>query len=142
MEVAMNKQDVMTFVKANPACTIATVEGDQPRVRGFLAVTFDDDRVYFTTGATKNVYQQLSKNPKVELCFLTPEFGTMLRIAGELEVLDDREKKQDLINRQDYLRHYSADDPVLILLRLARGQARFWTMENNMKEDGLEVIDL
>lgn len=138
----MNKNDVMAFVKANPACTIATVEGDQPRVRGFLAVTFDDDDIYFTTGATKSVFGQMSKNPKVELCFLTPDFGTMLRIAGEIEVVDDREKKQTLVNERDYLKGYSADDPVLILLRLASGQARFWTLANNMKERELEVVEM
>lgn len=138
----MSKHDVMAFVKANPACTIATVEGDQPRVRGFLAVTFDDDRIYFTTGAAKNVYRQLSKNPKVELCFLTPEFGTMLRISGEMEVVEDREKKRTLIDERDYLKGFKADDPAFILLRLANGKARFWTIESNMKEDELEVIEL
>ena len=50
-------QDVLDFVKKNPVCTLATVDGDQPRVRGFFTLFFDDDRIYFTTGAPKEVYQ-------------------------------------------------------------------------------------
>lgn len=46
----MTYQDVLAFVQENPVCFIATADGDQPRVRGFLTVLFNDKKIYFTTG--------------------------------------------------------------------------------------------
>jgi uncharacterized pyridoxamine 5'-phosphate oxidase family protein len=141
-EADMSFDDVIAFVRENPACTLATMEGEQPRARGFLSIILDDEKIYFTTGATKRVWKQISENPKVELCYFTPDFSRMLRIAGEIEEVDDPEKKQKLIDERDYLKGFSADDPVFKLLRLKNGKARFWTLADNMKEDGLEVIEL
>lgn len=133
--------DVVEFIKKNPICTLATTDGDQPRVRGFFTVFFDDDRIYFTTGAPKDVYKQLVRNPKVELCYLTPGFGIMLRIAGTVEFVDDRGKKQQLIEEKSYLKGFTADSPEFILLRLPHGTARFWTIADNMREKDAKVIE-
>ncbi len=134
-------RDVVEFIKKNPVCMLATIEADQPRVRGFFTVFFDDDRIYFTTGAPKDVYKQLVRNPKVELCYLTSGFGIMLRIAGTIEFVDDREKKQKLIEEKSYLKDFTADSPEFILLRLPHGMARFWTIADNMREKDATLIE-
>ncbi len=138
----MKAKDVIDFVRENPVCTLATADGEQPRARGFLSVLFDDGKIYFTTAATKGVWKQISENPRVELCYLTPDFSRMLRITGEIEEVDDREKKRKLIEERDYLKRFSAGDPVFKLLRLKSGKARFWTIADNMKEDGLEMAEV
>ena len=138
----MSCKDVLEFAKENPVCFLATLDGEQPRVRAFLTVLFDDDRIYFTTGATKNVFKQLSTNPKVELCYCSRDFSKMMRITREIEIVADHAKKQRLIDERDYLKNFKADDPQFILLRLSRGKARFWTMADNMKENELEVVGL
>lgn len=137
----MNFNDVITFAKENPVCAFSTVEGDQPRVRGFLSVFFDDNKIYFTTAATKNVFKQLSRNPKVEIYYSSKDFQTMLRITGTVEFVNDLPKKQKLIEERPYLKGFEADDPIYILLRVAHGKARFWTLGNNMREDELPVIE-
>ena len=139
----MSKEEVMAFVRENPACFIATMDGDQPRVRGFLTVLFDDGKLYFTTGTMKSVYSQLAKNPKIELCYCSPDFRKTLRIAGTIEIVDDLAKKQQLVNERDYLKPFKdrADDPSFILLRLSHGKARFWTIEQNMREKDIPVIE-
>jgi pyridoxamine 5'-phosphate oxidase len=139
----MSFKDVQAFVQENPACFIATIDGDQPRVRGFLTVLFDDGKLYFTTGTMKNVYKQLIANPNVELCYCSQDFRTMLRIAGKIEIIEDQEKKQQLLNERDYLKSFGgkADDPRFILLRLSHGKARFWTLRQNMRENEIPVIE-
>lgn len=134
--------EVLKFVRENPVCFIATIDGDQPRVRGFLTVLFNDGNIYFTTGTMKRVYDQLSRNPNIELCYCSRDFRTMLRIAGKIEFIDDREKKQQLLNERDYLKSFGgkADDPRFILLRLSHGKARFWTIQQNMREKDIPVI--
>ena len=133
--------DVVDFIKKNPVCTFATMDKEQPRVRGFFTIFFDDDAIYFTTGAPKDVYKQLTRNPKVELCYLTPGFGTMLRIAGTVEFVDDRAKKQKLIAEKPYLKDFTPDSPEFILLRLSHGTARFWTITDNMREKDTKAIE-
>lgn len=142
-EAIMSKDEVFKFVQENPVCFIATMDGDQPRVRGFLTVLFNDGNLYFTTGTMKNVYAQLSKNPKIELCYCSRDFRKMLRIAGKIEIIDDREKKQQLLNERDYLKSFGGkvDDPRFILLRLSHGKAHFWTIEQNMREREIPRIE-
>lgn len=139
----MLPEEVLAFVRENPACWFATMDGDQPRVRGFLAVLFDDGNLYFTTGTMKRVYDQLVRNPNVELCFASRDFGTTLRISGKIEISDDCEKKQRLLNEREYLRHFGgkAHDPRFILLRLSHGTAHFWTMAQNMREREIPVFE-
>ena len=140
----MSYQEVLSFVRENPACFIATMDNDQPRVRGFLAVLFGDEKIYFTTGTMKSVYTQISRNPKVELCFCSPDFKRMLRIEGPIEVVDDRAKKQQLLDERDYLqplREKGADNPEFKLLRVAHGKARFWTIQQNMREREIAHVE-
>ncbi len=139
----MTKKDVFDFIRENPVCTIATVDCDQPRVRGFLAVLFEgEDAIYFTTSTRKSVHEQLSRNPKVELCFLSPDYGRMLRVSAHIEEVDDMSKKQYLIETRDYLKGFRADEPTFKLLQVADGKARFWTLADNLKEKDLPTIAL
>jgi pyridoxamine 5'-phosphate oxidase len=142
-EEPMSKEEVLAFVQENPACFIATVDGDQPRVRGFLTVLFGDGKLYFTTGTMKSVHSQLVKNPKIELCYFTPDFRKTLRISGQIEIVDDLAKKRQLVSERDYLKPFRdrPDDPSFVLLRLSHGKARFWTMEQNMREKEIPVIE-
>jgi len=135
----MQFSDVLAFIRQHPVCTLATMDGDQPRARGFFSLLFDDDAIYFTTGSPKDVYTQLEKNRKVELCYLSPSFR-MLRVTGIVEIVDDRAKKEQLIREKSYLKGFTADDPRFILLRLSHGSARFWTLADNMRERQLDEI--
>ncbi len=138
----MSLENILAFVKENPVCIVATTEGDQPHVRAFLSVIFDDNCIYFTTASTKSVFKQIASNPKVELCYCSQDYSRMMRLTGKFEIVDDRQKKQTLIDERDYLKPWKgkADDPVFILLRISHGAARFWSLENNMKENEIQEI--
>ena len=133
----MSYHDIIAFVAQNPVCTIATVEQDQPHVRGFLT-NIIEDKIYFTTSLDKKVGKQIKQNQKSELCYLSPDFSTMLRITTTLEILDDKKIKQHLIDNREYLKHFDVNDPSFILFTLSNSQATFWKLEDNLKEDSLE----
>lgn len=80
-------QRVYEFLKSAGTYYLATVEGDQPRVRPFGTVNLFEGKLYIQTGKVKPVSKQLAENPKAELCAF--QDGTWLRIACEL-VEDDR----------------------------------------------------
>lgn len=80
-------QRVCEFLKSAGTYFLATVEGDQPRVRPFGTAHVFEDRLYIQTGKAKPVSKQIIANPKVEISAFKD--GKWLRISGEL-VEDDR----------------------------------------------------
>ncbi len=84
-------EKVLELLKAAGVYYIATVEGDQPRVRPFGTAHGFEGKLYIQTGARKPVSRQLLANPKAEICAFHK--GVTLRIAAEL-VLDERLEAQ------------------------------------------------
>ena len=102
-------QEVFEFLKKCNTYYLATVEGDQPRVRPFGTIDIFEDKLYIQTGKVKDVSKQIAANPKVELCAFGE--GTWVRVAGTL-VRDDRvEAKQHMLDNYPSLQQmYSATD--------------------------------
>jgi len=65
----------------------------------------------------------------------------MLRINTTANIVNDIKLKQKMIDEKEYLKNFSADDKNFILFTLSNAKATFWTLENNMNEDKLEVIE-
>ena len=65
----MVKEEIFKLMNENPVFHLATMDGDQPRVRGMLLFRADEEGIIFHTASTKDVFQQIMKNPKAELCF-------------------------------------------------------------------------
>ena len=100
---------VVKFLKDAETYYLATVDGDQPRVRPFGTADVFEGKLYIQTGKSKDVSKQIHTNPKVEICAF--KNGEWLRIAGEL-VEDDRiEARQSMLDAYPSLQGmYSADD--------------------------------
>ncbi len=80
-------QRVYDFLKKAETYYLATIDGDQPRVRPFGTIHMFENKLYIQTGKVKPVSRQIAANPKVELCAF--QDGVWLRVACEL-VEDDR----------------------------------------------------
>ena len=102
-------QRVEKFLKEAEVYYLATVDGDQPRVRPFGTIHIFEGKLYIQTGKVKDVSKQIHKNHKVEVCAFKD--GQWLRVAGEL-VEDDRiEAKQSMLDAYPSLQGmYKADD--------------------------------
>lgn len=117
-------KEVYDFLKSAGTYYLATVEGDQPRVRPFGTVEIFEDKLYIQTGKSKDVSKQLAANPKAELCAFKD--GTWLRVCGEL-VSDDRlEAKAHMLDNYPELKAmYSADDGNTQVLYFKNATATF-----------------
>ena len=102
-------QEVLKFLKDAGTYYLATVDGDQPRVRPFGTIEVFEGKLYIQTGKVKDVSKQIQKNPKVEICAFKD--GVWVRIAGKL-VRDDRieAKKHMLDNYPSLQAMYKAED--------------------------------
>ena len=116
--------EVFEFLKKARTYYLATMDGDQPRVRPFGTVDLYEGRLYIQTGKSKKVSQQLQINPKAELCAFLD--GKWLRVAGTL-VRDDRvEAKAHMLDNYPELKAmYSADDDNTEVLYFKDAEATF-----------------
>ena len=97
------------FLKKAGVYYLATVEGDQPRVRPFGTVNIFEGKLYIQTGKVKPVSKQLHANPKAEICAFAD--GVWLRGAGELVEDDRREARVSMLDAYPDLKAmYSPDD--------------------------------
>lgn len=65
----MNKEEIFKLMNENPVFYLATTEDDQPKVRGMSLYRADENGIVFHTSSAKDIYSQIMKNPKVEMCF-------------------------------------------------------------------------
>ncbi len=119
-------ESVVKFLKEAGTYYLATVDGDQPRVRPFGTVNVFEGKVYIQTGKVKDVSKQLHKNPKAEICAFKD--GEWIRIAGEL-IEDDRvEARQSMLDAYPSLQGmYKADDGNTEVLYLKDATATFYS---------------
>lgn len=93
---------VLDFLKKAEVYYLATVEGDQPRVRPFGTINEFEGKLYVQTGKIKPTSRQLAANPKAEICAFCE--GAWVRVACEL-VEDDRvEAKKSMLDAYPNLR--------------------------------------
>ena len=103
---------------------LATVEGDQARVRPFGTSLLCDGKLYIETGKIKAVSKQIAANPKVEICAFKD--GRWLRLAGVLENDDNRDVKVAMLEKMPSLKGmYSPDDDNMQMLYFKCGKATF-----------------
>ena len=119
-----NLERICKFLDDCGTYYLATVEGDQPRVRPFGTALVYDGKLYIQTGKVKSVSRQLAANPKAEICAFRD--GTWLRVSGEL-INDDRlEAKTAMLEKYPSLKAmYSAEDDNTQVLYFRGGEAVF-----------------
>jgi uncharacterized pyridoxamine 5'-phosphate oxidase family protein len=124
-EVGM--QEVHDFMKSCGHYFLATVDGNQPRVRPFGTVAIYDGKLYIQTGKKKDVSKQMARNPKIEICAYDGK-GKWVRIQAVAVNDDRREAKQFMLDSYPELKKmYSADDSNSQVLFLKDIKARFHT---------------
>ena len=83
--------EVFEFLKAAGTYYLATMDGDQPRVRPFGTIDLYDGRLYIQTGKSKDVANQLKANPKIEISAMLD--GRWIRLEAEA-ILDENIEAQ------------------------------------------------
>ena len=119
-----NIEKVCKFLDDTRTYYLATVEGDQPRVRPFGTALVFEGKLYIQTGKVKNVSKQLAANPKAEICAFNG--SKWLRVAGEL-INDDRiaPKEAMLEKHPELKRTYKAEDDNTQVLYFRNATATF-----------------
>ena len=121
-----NMNEVQAYLKECGVFFIATTDGDQPHVRAFGVSEIINDRLYIMTGKVKDVYKQIDKNGKFEICALKPSGNEWMRLSGTLVNDETLAVKEEFLNRNESLKSmYKADDDNMAVLYITNGKARF-----------------
>src|SRR5207244_6643621 len=112
---------------------LATIDGDQPRLRPVSPVRTDGFTVYVANLRSYHKTAEIQGNPKVELCYLD-EHHDQVRITGVAEIVTDRPLLQEIWDSNPLLRQYlgSLDNPALIVYRVRPTRVRFmreWALD-------------
>ncbi|MBN1176312.1 MAG: pyridoxamine 5'-phosphate oxidase family protein [Dehalococcoidales bacterium] len=137
----MDFKECIDFANANKTCYLATVDGDQPRVRAMGMHYADEMGFYFNTENTKSLAKQLENNQKVEVCFFAQ--GKMLRVSGKIEFIDDIAIRERFFKERPFLKDAGVknpEDPFLMVFALRQGEAFIWTFADNLKEADIPRI--
>ena len=121
-------EEVVKFLKDCGAYFLATVDGDQPRVRPFGTANIFEGKLYIQTGKSKDCSKQIQKNGKVEICAMNKAGNEWVRVAGTLVRDDRREPKVDMLEHYPELKSmYSPDDDNTETLYFKDATATFYS---------------
>lgn len=112
---------------------LASIDGNQPRLRPVSPVRTDGFTVYVANLRSYHKTVELEANPRVELCYMDAEHN-QVRITGMAEVVQDQELLQAIWQENPLLRNYlgSIDNPELIVYRIIPKRVRYmreWALE-------------
>lgn len=131
--------DCISFIEKNSNGFLATTEGARPHVRPMTVWLVDESGIYFYTSAVKPLSSQLLANPNVEIAFhqpgTSPDIGTVLRVAGQIEIVKDMEIRKKLYDKFVWLKEIGTgkpDSPTIVVFRISSGLYNFWKWENNV----------
>lgn len=133
----MKFKECLNFVQRNQIAWFSTVDKNQPRVRALQIWFADETGFNFQIGGSKDIHSQIKNNPNVEFAFFQPDdvAGIMMRVTGKVEFLDDPELKKKVLEDRPFLKKFGLkpESPLLVIFRISKGEAHFWTFENDAK---------
>ena len=135
----MNRNEMIQAINRNPVFYLATMDGSQPRVRGMLLYSAGDDGIIFHTAKQRDLFAQIMKNDRAELCFSAD--GAQIRISGKLELVEDDTLKDKIASHPSraflapWRNTLSAEEfhKQFAVFRMASGRVTVWTMERNLE---------
>jgi len=114
-------REIYDCFKKEQTIALATVEGDQPRLR-FVTLLHHQNRFFIATGSENAKVEQIRRNPKVEFLLLVTKEGDTGSIRGESQasIVQDNAIKTVLFNEVEFMKRFweSPEDPALTLIEL------------------------
>jgi uncharacterized pyridoxamine 5'-phosphate oxidase family protein len=129
-------KEVIQFLNDCKVYYLATLEGDQPRVRPLGFVMEYNGKLSFCTNNKKAMFKQMKLNPKVEISAASAD-GRTLRITGTVDFNPAREAKEKALEIMPMLKNmYSVDDGIFEIFYIKKGSAVITSMA------GLKSLDM
>lgn len=117
-------EEVFEFLKRCGTYYLATDDNGQPRVRPFGTIDLFEGGLHIQTGRSKDVYHQMEKNPRVELCAFDGK--RWLRLTATAKTDNRVEAEKHMLDAYPHLlSRYQPGDGNNVVLRLENVTATF-----------------
>jgi uncharacterized pyridoxamine 5'-phosphate oxidase family protein len=114
-------QEVWKSFSGEPHIFLATIEGDQPRVRPVTLIHLQN-KLFVTTGSNDAKVMQIKQNPKTEFCLMLEkdERKGTIRAECETRIVENKDIKADVYNNISFAKEFwkSPEDPNYTLIWL------------------------
>ncbi len=126
-------EELMNFLKENPLGFLGTVDNGKPKVRPFGFMLREKEKMYFCTGAFKDVYRQLQESPFIEFSCMAKDCSKWLRMNGEIKFSNDMMIKEKILNSQPLVKsiYKTTDNPDFSIFFIENGNASLWDFSGN-----------
>ena len=115
----MTKDEVIDLIKDAGYGVLATVDGNNPRVRPMMPHVDENGNLFLAVLPHSRTITQIKTNPRVEMCYIDRQMN-FARISGHAAVSDDKAKKEAIWNNIPMLRQYftGPQDPNMIMIEI------------------------
>ena len=125
-------KEAYDFLRNCETFFLATDEDGQPHVRPFGALSNFEGKLYIETNNQKNVYRQLSKNGKVEICGMHE--GKWIRVEGTMKEDLRREARVAMLEDNPALKKMcSVDNGTMTVFYFESGTATIYSFTEEPK---------
>jgi general stress protein 26 len=126
IEPSQIRELALGVVQADRFPYLATIDGDQPRLRPVSPVRTDEFTVYVANLRSYHKTAEIEANPKVELGYLD-DHHDQVRITGVAERVTDRALLEEIWATNPLLRQYlgTLDNPELIVYRIRPNRVQY-----------------
>lgn len=134
MEANKDMEEVYNFLKQCDNYFLATMDGNQPKVRPFGTAHIFEGKIYILTGKQKLVAQQIAKNHRISICALDTTGDTWLRIEADAMEDDRVVARKSMLDAYPKLRSkYNENDNNTIVYYLKNATATIETFSGEKR---------
>ena len=126
--------EVLNFLTDNPTFYLATLDGNEPKVRPFGFIMEYEGKLYFCTSNTKNVSKQLKANPNFEIS-TTSDSYEWIRLKGQAIFDSSIAAKTKAFEAAPFLAdtYQTPENPLFQVFYIQNGEATFYSMKGETK---------
>lgn len=126
--------EVINFLSEAGTFYLATVDGNEPKVRPFGLAIEHEGKIYFGTSNEKDVYKQLQVNPNFEVS-TTDKDNRWIRLKGKAVFENNLTVKAKAFEILPNLKalYNSADNPIFEVFYVSEGEASIYSFTGETK---------
>ena len=119
-DIGLSIRDCCKFIRECGYFFLATSVDNQPRLRPFGMIHANDQALFIATDKRKSVYNDMQKNPKVELASFSSDTHKWIRICGRVEAESSLQIREEMMDVYSNLRqaYRNGDEMYLVIFRL------------------------
>lgn len=129
--------EIVALLSGAPMCFLGTDDEGGPHVWPFQFQFAEDHRLWFCTSKEKEIYQQMARNPRIEICAVMPDTRSV-RIWGRAGLEDNLEVKRRILEKEPLIRaiYPTPDSRGFTVFYLAHGRYSFFDLLGNEPREG------